>query len=147
MGSSSYSRQTKPSKPVLDLRYESTPLCECNIKAAIRVVESPSKPSKGKLYYSCPIQICKFFRWCKPQVATWTPIGLPVVFPESAEEFFHGSGGEVEVEGNNNDDDEVVSRVSRVVDLGRPEIASNYIHFSWLVCAVLFTLLVVLLFK
>ncbi|KAG8383748.1 hypothetical protein BUALT_Bualt04G0046100 [Buddleja alternifolia] len=34
-------------KQELELRYLSTPLCECKMQADIRVVESDRKPSKG----------------------------------------------------------------------------------------------------
>ncbi|PIN08959.1 hypothetical protein CDL12_18462 [Handroanthus impetiginosus] len=47
-------------KPILDLRYPSSPLCDCNLSAAIRVVDFCRKSSRGKLFYCCPHQRCLF---------------------------------------------------------------------------------------
>ncbi|KAG8377165.1 hypothetical protein BUALT_Bualt09G0140100 [Buddleja alternifolia] len=80
-----------------------------------------------------------FFRWCKPYRAIWSPSGIPVTFPLG--DLFSGAEEEVE------DDDEVVSGVSRVVGSQRQEIRGNYVHFSWMICAILFTMLVVILFR
>ncbi|PIN07460.1 hypothetical protein CDL12_19972 [Handroanthus impetiginosus] len=68
-------------QPKLDLRYPSSPSCDCNLSVAIRVVESSRKPSKGKLFYCCPHQKCHFFRWCVPKIATWQLDEFPVQYP------------------------------------------------------------------
>ena len=47
-----------------DIRYESS-RCFCGLRASIRVVES-GKPTKGKLYFACCNDTCRFFQWCKP---------------------------------------------------------------------------------
>ncbi|PIN23857.1 hypothetical protein CDL12_03416 [Handroanthus impetiginosus] len=73
-------------KPTLDLRYPSSPSCDCNLSAAIRVVESSRKPSKGKLFYCCPHQRCRFFGWCVPKIATWAPDGFPVRYPNEGDD-------------------------------------------------------------
>ncbi|KAG8380807.1 hypothetical protein BUALT_Bualt06G0054900 [Buddleja alternifolia] len=137
MSCSSSQRQSKFEEQSLELRYGSNPPCDCFKKSQIRVVESERKPSKGKLYYCCPVQLCHFFRWCKPERAVWCPSGIPVNFTsdeldsKNAEEF-----------------EDVVSGPSRVVrSHRRDDIRGNYVHFSWVICAVLFTMLVVLLLR
>ncbi|KAG8383699.1 hypothetical protein BUALT_Bualt04G0041100 [Buddleja alternifolia] len=80
-----------------------------------------------------------FFRWCKPYRAILSPSGIPVTFPSG--DLFSGAEEEVE------DDDEVVSGVSRIVGSQRQEMHGNYVHFSWVICAILFTTLVVILFR
>ncbi|KAG8385591.1 hypothetical protein BUALT_Bualt03G0061100 [Buddleja alternifolia] len=123
MSTSSNNKSFKNLKHSLELRYASPLDCECFIQAQIRVVESERKPSKRRLYYACPRQNCSFFRWCKPYRAIWSPSGIPVSFPSG--DLFSGAEEEVE------DDDEVVSGVSRIVGSQRQEMRGNYVHFSW----------------
>ncbi|KAG8379489.1 hypothetical protein BUALT_Bualt07G0093800 [Buddleja alternifolia] len=108
-------RQPKQPKQELDLRYLSTPLCECKIKADMRVVESDRKPSKGKLYYCCPKNMCDFFS----------------ELPKSEE--------------NGEDVEEVIATVSgilRVVGSGTGDVNGNYVNRSWVVdCLDLVTLI------
>ncbi|KAG8372911.1 hypothetical protein BUALT_Bualt12G0116300 [Buddleja alternifolia] len=127
MASSSNEKQQ-----TLDLRYGPNPQCECPMKAQIRVVETETKPSKGSLYYGRPIRKCRFFCWCRPERAIWSPSGIAV-------EFLGFQGLKDEVVGV----DEVVFGVSRIAGLQREEIMGNYVHFSWVICAVLFTTLIV----
>ena len=73
MASSSFNKtrkrmvHTPAVTPAVDLRYGNTPCCYCKKKATIKVVESESKMSKGKLYYSCSLWRCNFFGWLKPE--------------------------------------------------------------------------------
>ncbi|KAG8372769.1 hypothetical protein BUALT_Bualt12G0101300 [Buddleja alternifolia] len=147
--SSTYRRYPKQPKQNLDLRYASTPQCSCKVKAHIRVVESEWKASKGQLYYCCPTQTCNFFRWCKPQRATWSPIGTPVVFsPVCGGDSFGGNQNF----GSADDGEEVeeiissVSRASRVGVFNREDVNGCYLHMSWMICAILCTMLVFILF-
>ena len=48
-----------------DLRFRSL-LCFCKKLAAIRIVINHTKPSKGKLYFTCEKNECNFFKWCEP---------------------------------------------------------------------------------
>ncbi|KAG8364566.1 hypothetical protein BUALT_Bualt18G0010700 [Buddleja alternifolia] len=134
MSTSSNNKSFKNLKQSLELRDASPPDCECFIQAQIRVVEFERKPSKGKLYYACPRQICFFFQWCKPYRAMWSPSRIPVTFPSG--DLFSGAEEEVEDDG-----------VSRVVGSQRQGMRGNYVHFSWVICAILFTMLVVILFR
>ncbi|KAG8362637.1 hypothetical protein BUALT_BualtUnG0055800 [Buddleja alternifolia] len=126
MSCSSSQRQSKFEEQSLELRYGSNPPCDCFKKSQIRVVESERKPSKGKLYYCCPVQLCNFFRWCKPERAMWCPSGIPVNFTsdeldsKNAEEFEDVVSG--------------VSGPSRLVrSHRRDDIRGNYVHFSWVI--------------
>ncbi|KAG8367436.1 hypothetical protein BUALT_Bualt16G0072000 [Buddleja alternifolia] len=121
-------------KQTLDLRYGPNPQCECPMKAQILVVETETKPSKGSLYYGCPIRKCRFFRCCRPERAIWSPSNIVVEFLG-----FQGLKDEVK------DVDEVVSGVSRIAGSQGEEIMGNYVHFSWLICAILFTTLIAVL--
>ncbi|KAG8380976.1 hypothetical protein BUALT_Bualt06G0072400 [Buddleja alternifolia] len=134
MASSLNRRQPKQPKQELDLRYSSTPLCECKIKADIRIVESDRKPSKGKLYYCCPNYTCGFFRWCKPFRATWHPIGTPVVLSSDFGVDFVGESELPRSEEDAEDAEEVIfaiSGMSRVVGSGTGDVNGNYVHISW----------------
>ncbi|KAG8375316.1 hypothetical protein BUALT_Bualt10G0087600 [Buddleja alternifolia] len=45
-----------------------------------RWLSQSEKLQRGNYTIVAPTQTCNFFRWCKPQHVTWSPIGTPVVF-------------------------------------------------------------------
>lgn len=102
------------------------PLCLCRVKACIRVVESTTKASRGKLYYSCESRQCNFFRWCIPDRATWEPIeGVGQFSPNGVTE-----------------QDEVISKATSLT-----RGAENNLQIPWVLCGALFVIILVLLMK
>ncbi|PIN23762.1 hypothetical protein CDL12_03512 [Handroanthus impetiginosus] len=115
----SNSRSRKNKLPSLDLPYPSTPHCGCYQRTEIKVVESELKSSKGKLYNCCSNNFCNFFRWCKPERASWEHTGEPVKHDRDAilGSFLHSMMEEEDMGMN-----EVVFRPSPVV---REKVSDN----------------------
>jgi len=118
--------------PAINLRYGNTPCCYCKKRATIKVMESKSKMSKGKLYYSCSLWRCNFFGWLKPE---------EVIFKDG-ETFGDDSTACLE------EDDEVEEEVN---SFSKPLVASqinrNYVHISWVVVVVLCILIFMLIVR
>ena len=63
MASSSSSVMATGNVDSVDVRYDMMN-CHCNCRAALRIV-GPTKPTRGKLYFTCDRRACDFFAWCK----------------------------------------------------------------------------------
>ncbi|PIN11773.1 hypothetical protein CDL12_15620 [Handroanthus impetiginosus] len=113
-------------------------MCDCYLIAAIRVVESSRKPSKGKLFYCCAHQMCRFF-------ATWSPDGFLVCYPNEGNESFGYAEfrgySEVEKEGCYA---EVSSAPASILN---QDANINNSRLLWIFSAALFFIVVLLLLK
>ncbi|PIN11646.1 hypothetical protein CDL12_15745 [Handroanthus impetiginosus] len=120
-------------------------MCDCNLMATIRVVESSRKPSMGKLFYYCAHQRCHFFSWCALQTATWSPDGFPIHYTNEGNESFGytevGGYSEVEEKG-------CYTKVSSApVPVFNQDANINNSHIPWIFSAALFFIVVLLLLK